>query len=113
MSGSSNSNNQGVRRFAIQHDGGLRTCQPANSGNLTQGMGQMQRLLVLRQGETSSLAPIARPMEDDFDDDGSDDGILLMAKAKKPAPWTSRPPAFNPQRRNTNINIASTETANK
>ncbi|KAJ4307412.1 hypothetical protein N0V84_012759 [Fusarium piperis] len=48
-------------------------------------------------------------------EDGTwDDGILLMAKAKKkPAPWTSRPPAFNPRRRDTNISIASTETANK
>ncbi|KAJ4308169.1 hypothetical protein N0V84_012257 [Fusarium piperis] len=87
----------------------------------------MQRLLALRRGETPSLAPVARPVEDDFDDDdgsddgilsfdddGSDDGILLMAKAKKkPAPSTSRPPAFNPRRRDTNISIASTETAKK
>lgn len=55
--------------------------------------------------------------EDDFDDDGSDDGILLMAKSKKKSVPSSsgvpRPPAFNPRRRDTNISIASTETAKK
>jgi len=67
--------------------------------------------------DSVTSTPVARPVEDDFDDDGSDDGILLMAKSKKkPVPSSSgvpRPPAFNPRRRDTNISIASTETAKK
>ncbi|KAJ4261679.1 hypothetical protein NW762_007117 [Fusarium torreyae] len=66
--------------------------------------------------DSVTSTPVARPVEDDFDDDdddGSDDGILLMAKAKKkPTQSTPRPP-FNPRRRDTNISIASTETAKK
>lgn len=68
--------------------------------------------------DSVTSTPIARPVEDDDEEeDGSDDGILLMAKPKKKAnPSTSnlpRPPAFNPRRRDTNISIASTETAKK
>ncbi|ENH72647.1 Serine/threonine-protein kinase ssp1 [Fusarium oxysporum f. sp. cubense race 1] len=64
--------------------------------------------------DSVTSTPVARPVDDDFDDDGSDDGILLMAKSKKkPAQPTSRPPVFNPRRRDTNISIASTETAKK
>ncbi|KAF9778810.1 hypothetical protein IL306_003187 [Fusarium sp. DS 682] len=64
--------------------------------------------------DSVTSTPVARPVDDDFDDDGSDDGILLMAKSKKKsAPTTSRPPVFNPRRRDTNISIASTETAKK
>ncbi|KAF5020586.1 hypothetical protein F66182_7391 [Fusarium sp. NRRL 66182] len=64
--------------------------------------------------DSVTSTPVARPVEDDFEDDGSDDGILLMAKAKKkPTQPTSRPAACNPRRRDTNISIASTETAKK
>ncbi|UPK98622.1 hypothetical protein LCI18_009557 [Fusarium solani-melongenae] len=67
--------------------------------------------------DSVTSTPVARPVEDDFDDDGSDDGILLMAKTKKKSVPSSsgvpRPPAFNPRRRDTNISIASTETAKK
>lgn len=74
--------------------------------------------LHLEGGDDDSLnsTPVARPVDDDDDDDGSDDDILLMAKAKKPVPPASavpRPAAFNPRRRDTNISIASTETAKK
>ncbi|KAF4471425.1 CAMKK kinase [Fusarium albosuccineum] len=66
--------------------------------------------------DSVTSTPVARPVEDDFDDDGSDDGILLMAKTKKkampPVSSSSRPPVF-PRRRDTNISIASTETAKK
>lgn len=55
--------------------------------------------------------------EDDDDDDGSDDGILLMAKSKKkPTPAATpfvRAPPFEARRRDTNISIASTETAKR
>ncbi|KAH7179501.1 uncharacterized protein B0J16DRAFT_271934 [Fusarium flagelliforme] len=59
--------------------------------------------------------PVARPVDDESDDDGSDDGILLMAKSKKkPIQSTQRPAAcYPPKRRDTNISIASTETAKK
>lgn len=65
--------------------------------------------------DSVTSTPVARPVDDDLDDDGSDDGILLMAtkSKKKPAQTTSRPPVFNPRRRDTNISIASTETAKK
>ncbi|KAM5343173.1 hypothetical protein ACJ41O_014139 [Fusarium nematophilum] len=67
--------------------------------------------------DSVTSTPVARPVEDDFDEDGSDDGILLMAKTKKksmpPVSNSSRPAAFNPRRRDTNISIASTETAKK
>ncbi|KAH8714489.1 hypothetical protein BGZ61DRAFT_348743 [Ilyonectria robusta] len=67
--------------------------------------------------DSVTSTPVARPVEDDDDDDGSDDGILLMAKAKKkpmpPPASISRPPAFSARRRDTNISIASTETAKK
>ncbi|KAK7414659.1 hypothetical protein QQX98_006516 [Neonectria punicea] len=67
--------------------------------------------------DSVTSTPVARPIEDDEDDDGSDDGILLMAKAKKKpmasATGCPRPPAFSARRRDTNISIASTETAKK
>lgn len=68
--------------------------------------------------DSVTSTPLARPVDDEFDDDddddGSDDGILLMAKSKKkPVQSTPRPAAFNPKRRDTNISIASTETAKK
>ncbi|CAM1510573.1 Fc.00g009080.m01.CDS01 [Cosmosporella sp. VM-42] len=67
--------------------------------------------------DSVTSTPVARPVEDEDDDDGSDDGILLMAKAKKkPAPSAnavSRAPPFSARRRDTNISIASTETAKK
>jgi [calcium/calmodulin-dependent protein kinase] kinase len=65
--------------------------------------------------DSITSTPVARPVDDELDDDdGSDDGILLMAKSKKkPVQSTSRPAAFNPKRRDTNISIASTETAKK
>ncbi|KAI5456549.1 hypothetical protein BGZ63DRAFT_366416 [Mariannaea sp. PMI_226] len=70
--------------------------------------------------DSVTSTPVVRPVDDYDDEDGSDDGILLMAKSKKktmPPPPTNnglpRPPAFNPRRRDTNISIASTETAKK
>ncbi|KAH7133130.1 hypothetical protein B0J13DRAFT_93882 [Dactylonectria estremocensis] len=68
--------------------------------------------------DSVTSTPVVRPVDDDDDDDdGSDDGILLMAKTKKkamPPPATfQRPPAFSARRRDTNISIASTETAKK
>ncbi|WZH39269.1 CAMKK kinase [Fusarium acuminatum] len=65
--------------------------------------------------DSITSTPVARPVEDDFDDEGSDDdGILLMASSKKkPVQTTSRPRAPGPRRRDTNISIASTETAKK
>ncbi|KAF7558452.1 hypothetical protein G7046_g5693 [Stylonectria norvegica] len=63
------------------------------------------------QGSVMST-PQARPVEDDdYDEDGSDDGILLMAKAKKKSAPRHAP--FSARRRDTNISIASTETAKK
>ncbi|KAH7270781.1 uncharacterized protein BKA55DRAFT_497183 [Fusarium redolens] len=64
--------------------------------------------------DSVTSTPVARPVDDDFDDDGSDDGLLIMATSKKkPAQTTSRPPVSNPRRRDTNISIASTDTAKK
>ncbi|KIL86569.1 camkk protein kinase [Fusarium avenaceum] len=65
--------------------------------------------------DSITSTPVARPVEDDFDDDNSDDdGILLMASSKKkPVQTTSRPRVSGPRRRDTNISIASTETAKK
>ncbi|KAF4994936.1 hypothetical protein FGRMN_5486 [Fusarium graminum] len=66
--------------------------------------------------DSITSTPVARPVEDDFDDDdgSDDDGILLMASSKKkPAQHTPRSQAPNPRRRDTNISIASTETAKK
>jgi hypothetical protein len=72
----------------------------------------------LESGARDSITstPVARPVDDEYDDDdgSDDDGILLMASKKKPVQSTSRPPAcYPPKRRDTNISIASTETAKK
>jgi [calcium/calmodulin-dependent protein kinase] kinase len=83
------------------------------------GMASGQLALHFDEGPRDSVTstPVVRPADDYDDDDGSDDGILLMAKSKKKAmPSTSglpRPAVFNPRRRDTNISIASTETAKK
>lgn len=83
------------------------------------GMASGQLALHFDEGPRDSVTstPVVRPADDYDDDDGSDDGILLMAKSKKKAmPSTSglpRPATFNPRRRDTNISIASTETAKK
>lgn len=66
--------------------------------------------------DSITSTPVARPVDDEFDDDdgSDDDGILLMASKKKPVQSTSRPPAcYPPKRRDTDISIASTETAKK
>ncbi|CZS77074.1 unnamed protein product [Fusarium graminearum] len=65
--------------------------------------------------DSITSTPVARPVEDEYDyDDGSDDeDILVMAPKKKPIQSTQRPAAYPPKRRDTNISIASTETAKK
>ncbi|KAF6813542.1 serine threonine-protein kinase ssp1 [Colletotrichum sojae] len=59
--------------------------------------------------------PELRPQQDDDDDDSDSDEGLVMAKTKKKKsvnPTTERVP-FGARRRDTNISIASTETAKK
>lgn len=83
------------------------------------GMASGQFALHIDSGPRDSVSstPVVRPTDDYDDEDNSDDGILLMAKSKKKAMSSSsglpRPATFNPRRRDTNISIASTETAKK
>ncbi|KAL0940418.1 serine threonine-protein kinase ssp1 [Colletotrichum truncatum] len=58
--------------------------------------------------------PELRPQDDDDDDSDSDEGLLMAkSKKKKPINTTTERIPYGARRRDTNISIASTETAKK